>query len=70
MKRALLYLLIFSYTMIMFKLALPYLSDFISHTFWYAKHIATVHYENGKYHVHHEVIEDSKKMIGIKPLFH
>jgi hypothetical protein len=61
MKKALLYLLLFSYATIICKPILPSLSDCIAHIFWYSDHIATVHYEHGKYHVHYENVNESKK---------
>jgi len=45
----------------MFKPVLPYVSDFIGHVFFYAHHMATVHYEDGKYHVHYETAKDAKE---------
>jgi len=45
----------------MLKPVLPYLSDGINHIFFYAKHMATVHYGNGKYHVHYETAKEAKE---------
>ena len=45
----------------MFKPALPYVSDFIGHILFYKQHMETVHFENGEYHVHKEVIKDIKE---------
>lgn len=61
MKKALLYLLLFSYSIIVLKPVLPTISDTIAHIFWYSEHMATVHYEHGKYHVHLEYTEAAKK---------
>lgn len=61
MKRLALYLLLYTYTTIMLKPVLPYVSDSIAHIFWYSDHIATVHCEHGKYHVHYEYLEAAKK---------
>jgi hypothetical protein len=61
MRRVLLYLLLFSYTTIVFKPLYPSLADTIAHIFWYSHHVATVHYEHGRYHVHVENREASKK---------
>lgn len=61
MKKGLLYLLLFSYAVIIIKPVLPTLADITAHIFWYSKHIATVHYEHGKYHVHYEYAEAAKK---------
>lgn len=40
---------------------MPYVSDAVAHVLWYNDHIATVHFENGKYHVHKESVEAAKK---------
>lgn len=61
MKQAITYLLLFTYSTIILKPIFPYTSDFIAHIFWYKDHMATVHSHNGKFHVHKEVIEASKK---------
>ena len=45
----------------MLKPVLPYVSDKIAHVFWYAQHMATVHYLDGKFHVHKEMMEEAKK---------
>ena len=45
----------------MIKPALPYVSDFIGHIVFYKQHMATVHFENGEYHVHKEVVKDIKE---------
>ena len=39
---------------------MPYVNDFVSHVFFYAKHMATVHAENGKWHVHFEAAENTQ----------
>ncbi len=52
----------------MCKPLLPYVSDGIAHVFFYAQHMATVHYENGKLHVHKEVIDNAKKEASQKEL--
>ena len=61
MKKLLLHILLLSYTVVMVKPVLPYISDFAAHTFFYAQHMATVHYQNGKLHVHREIIDNAKK---------
>ena len=61
MKKLLLYIVFFSYAIVMFKPALPYVSDFIGHILFYRQHMATVHFDNGEYHVHKEVIKDIKQ---------
>lgn len=37
------------------------LNDTLQHTFNQVNHIATIHFENGKYHLHHELQNDSEK---------
>lgn len=61
MKKALLYLLLFSYSSIVLKPILPAVTDSFAHIFWYSEHLATVHYEHGKYHVHLENINAARK---------
>ena len=61
MKKAALYILLLSYTMVMLKPVTPYISDLVAHVFYYSKHMATVHYENGKLHVHKEIVDNAKK---------
>ena len=61
MKKLLLYIVLSSYAIVMVKPALPYVSDFIGHIVFYKQHMATVHFENGKYHVHKEVVKDIKE---------
>ncbi|ASS47948.1 MAG: hypothetical protein A3D31_01355 [Candidatus Fluviicola riflensis] len=39
---------------------LPFAGDFIAHAFNEFDHVATVHFENGEYHVHAEVVKDAK----------
>ena len=61
MKKLLLHIILVSYTVVVFKPVLPYVSDFIGHAFFFTKHMATVHVENGKYHVHYETAKDAKE---------
>jgi hypothetical protein len=61
MKKAILYLLLLTYSTNLLKPVLPYVADTFSHIFWYSKHMATVHYENGNYHVHMEALNAAKK---------
>ena len=35
--------------------------DALAHTFWKMQHMATVHYENGHYHIHSELSDISEK---------
>ncbi len=61
MKKLLLHIVLFSYAIVIVKPALPYVSDFIAHVLFYKQHMATVHFENGKYHVHKEIVKDIKE---------
>ena len=61
MHRPILYLLLFAYVTTMLRPAMPYLADGMAHLLWYHEHIATVHTEHGKRHVHFEVEKESKK---------
>jgi hypothetical protein len=61
MKKLLLHIILMSYTVVVFKPVLPYITDFIGHAFFFTKHMATVHVENGKYHVHYETAKDAKE---------
>ncbi len=61
MKKAALYFLLFSYAMVILKPVTPYVSDAVAHIFYYSQHMATVHYENGKMHVHKEIVNNSKE---------
>lgn len=53
-------LLVAIYSCMPLKPILPFASDFIAHTFNEFDHVATVHFENGKYHVHSEVAKDAQ----------
>ncbi len=61
MNRLLLYILLLSYITALIKPVMPYVSDGINHVFFYAHHMATVHYENGKYHIHRDLLNNSKE---------
>lgn len=61
MKKGLLYLLLIIYAFSIVKPTLPFIYNAVSHAFFYQHHIATVHKVNGKLHVHHEFIKESKK---------
>jgi hypothetical protein len=61
MKQIALYIILFSYSVLMLKPISPYISDTVEHIFNYTKHMATVHYENGKYHVHKDLVNEAKK---------
>jgi hypothetical protein len=61
MNKLFIYILLASYAIMIVRPVVPYISDTIAHTFWRYQHISTVHFENGKYHTHYEVLEAAKK---------
>lgn len=61
MTKAALYILLFSCTAMIFKPVVPYVSDTLAHIFYKTRHLATVHYENGRFHVHKEAADNEKK---------
>jgi hypothetical protein len=40
---------------------IPVFKDLAAHLFWKAEHMASVHFENGTYHVHAELAEAAQK---------
>ncbi len=67
-KTLIIYGLLCLYSFSLIKPVIPLLNDVIAHTFFKMQHLATVHFENGKYHVHQEVAteeaQQSNKPIG------
>ena len=61
MKKTALYILLFANSTAMLKPVTPYISDAVAHIFYKARHMATVHYEDGKFHVHKEVLKNVKE---------
>lgn len=57
MNKNILYILLFSYTAMLCKPVLPYVADALEHLLFYNQHVATVHIENGKIHVHKEAVD-------------
>ncbi len=55
MKKAITYLLLLFYCAIPLRPLLVLLTDAIAHTLNKMEHLATVHYENGRYHLHNEL---------------
>lgn len=55
MKRLSIYLLLFIYAGAQLKPLTAVINDVLAHTFWKVQHMATVHYENGHYHLHNEL---------------
>ena len=60
MNKILSYFLLCIYATIMIKPIMPTIVDVFAHIFNYSEHMATVHFENGKYHVHYDYIEAAK----------
>lgn len=61
MKKIALYIVLFAYSMVMLKPVEPFIMDAFAHLFYYTQHMATVHYEHSKMHVHYELIDNAKK---------
>jgi len=57
--RKITWLVIISYTLLMFKPVMPIVMDVLAHTFWEQRHLMTVHEVHGKFHVHYELINAS-----------
>jgi hypothetical protein len=54
-------LLLLCYSLALVKPLVPAVSDFFAHTFWKTEHLATVHFENGKYHLHIDMEKAGKE---------
>lgn len=55
------YIIVLVFALVMLKPVMPYISDTVAHVFWYSQHMATLHYEDGKYHVHKQSVAEIKK---------
>ncbi len=55
MKKVFVYIVLSVYVFAQVKPLAIIAEDFLAHTFWRVQHMATVHFENGKYHVHAEL---------------
>lgn len=60
MKRQVATLLLVCYAALLLRPLLPILEDTMAHMLWKNEHMATVHYENGEYHVHVEISDDEE----------
>jgi len=49
------------YSFALLKPVFPIANDIIAHTFYKMQHMTTVHYENGAYHLHAELIDESNR---------
>lgn len=65
MKSTVAYYLIILYSIAVCKPIIPVVADFLGHALWHQKHITTIHHENGKDHLHYELLEEKKE--GDKP---
>lgn len=62
MKKEFATLLLLCYALVLFKPVLPVLADAFAHVFMEERHTATVHFENGRYHLHLEVKAASENL--------
>jgi hypothetical protein len=58
-RKAIIYAFLCIYSFAVIKPVLPIANDIIAHTFYKMQHMATVHFENGKYHIHAELARES-----------
>ncbi len=54
-KKAFIYITLFFYVLVQLKPFVVIVEDIVAHTFNKVQHMATVHYENGQYHLHAEL---------------
>jgi len=54
-KKPLIYILLFFYAAVQLKPVTAVIMDVFEHTFFKMQHMATVHFENGHYHLHAEL---------------
>lgn len=59
-RKALVYLMLVLYVFGLIKPAIPLVKDALAHTFFRTQHMASVHYEKGRYHLHLELKQDAK----------
>ncbi|MGZ4033872.1 MAG: hypothetical protein ACXVP4_03330 [Bacteroidia bacterium] len=60
-KKFVVYTFLYIYAFGLIKPIMPIVNDVIAHTFYKMEHLATVHFENGKYHVHAELATEAGK---------
>ena len=58
LKKMLACLMLGVYVFGLIKPILPLVTDVLAHAFFESKHIATIHYENGKQHIHLELVKE------------
>jgi hypothetical protein len=61
MKRIFIFSVLSIYVFSQLKPFVVIVEDVLAHTFWKMQHMATVHYENGHYHLHSELSNISVK---------
>ena len=61
LQKGIVYLVFFTYSISLLKPVAPLFSDVLAHIFWYSQHIATVHAEKGKYHMHIALMKASNE---------
>ena len=61
MKKIAIYIILSFYVFAQLKPLVVVVEDVLAHTFWKVQHMATVHYENGHYHIHSELSDLSEK---------
>ncbi|MES2590962.1 MAG: hypothetical protein V4608_03670 [Bacteroidota bacterium] len=54
--KVIIYIFICIYSFVLLKPVMPVVNDVLAHTFFKMQHLATVHYENGKHHLHVELL--------------
>jgi len=57
LRRNITWLVLVSYTLLMFRPVMPVVMDKLAHTFWEQQHMLVVHEVNGKFHVHNELVK-------------
>ena len=62
-KKVVIYLIISVYAFGLIKPVMPVIKDVLAHTFFKLDHITNLHYENGKYHMHLELLQEAKESI-------
>ena len=60
-KRLFIYTILFVYAAVQLKPLTAVINDALEHTFWKVQHMATVHFENGHYHLHNELKKISEE---------
>ena len=59
--KAIILMMLCIYTFGLIKPTIPLIKDVLAHTFFEKLHKATVHYENGRYHLHIELNDEAQK---------